>query len=299
MPSVHQSIRSMTGFGEGEKSLPQGSVRVQIQSVNSRKGLDLNMNFPESCAPLDQVLRELLLKRCSRGRINVTVETSLHEENRRPRFEINQERLKACKEEIDRAARDLGEVSPVGMDFLLKLPGVMQEADRENDPRIQSLLPKAFSIALDDFDASRQREGRQLAEAVLKSLLRLGKLCDLVDKRAPLVPRRHARLLKERLDQSGIPVDLSDERILRELALFADRCDISEELTRLKAHFQEFARVLASPGPHGRNLDFLVQEMGREINTTANKANDIRISRNAVAMKAELEKIREQIQNLE
>ncbi len=248
---------------------------------------------------MDQDLRELLLKRCARGRVNVTVETSLHEEERPPRFEINKAWLKACKEEIDLAARGLGDVSPVSMDFLLKLPGVMQELDRENDPRIQRLLPKAFSIALDDFDASRQREGRQLAEAVLKSLLRMGKLCDQIEKRAPQVPRRHARLMKERLHQSGIPVDLNDERILREIALFADRCDISEELTRLKAHVQEFARVIASPGPHGRNLDFLVQEMGREINTTGNKANDIRISRHSLAMKAELEKIREQIQNLE
>jgi uncharacterized protein (TIGR00255 family) len=189
----------------------------------------------------------------------------------------------------------------LGIDTILRAPGVLKQADEGLDVEgLWSALRKAVRDALGDLLAMRTREGAHLKKDLQQRIGTMQKAVKKIAKQAPSTVKRHRELLHERLAAAGLELGAGDdERLLKEVAMFADRIDITEELTRLESHFGQFTDCAKAKGPVGRTLDFLSQEMNREINTIGSKANDAAISRLVVTLKSELEKFREQVQNVE
>ncbi|MDX6767547.1 MAG: YicC/YloC family endoribonuclease [Candidatus Methylacidiphilales bacterium] len=293
-------MKSMTGFGSSEASACGRKLVVEISSINSKKGLDLQFNLPRELASLENALRTQVQQSAARGRITVEVAWRAEQKDAVPALQVNTVLLGEYRSRIRAAAKSLKVEGEATLDFLLKLPGVMEDTRGVTDPgEFLAPLTKTLTRALAAWDKSREREGDFLARDLAAKFRFLAEQADGVEERKGPHLAAHRSALFKRIEEAGIPVALDDERLLKEVALFADRSDISEELTRLRAHFKEAARLLKSPEPAGRNLDFLLQEIGREINTIGSKGNDVEISRRVVAMKTELEKIREQVQNLE
>jgi uncharacterized protein (TIGR00255 family) len=182
----------------------------------------------------------------------------------------------------------------------VRLPGVLVSETRETEPEeVWPVLQSALSAALKQFIEMRSIEGNHLREEMETRLATIESLAGKIAELAPTVPEHQREVLRQRLEKAGLPLPLDDERIIKEIALFADRTDISEELSRAASHLKQFRTYLASEEPVGRSLDFLIQEFFREFNTMGSKCNHAAIAHHVVAAKTELEKIREQIQNVE
>lgn len=293
-------MKSMTGFGKAEHRSGGRELQVEISSVNNRKGLDVQINLPRDWSALEAGLRAQVQDALSRGRVLVSVSCRVAERATRPAWRIDAMRLKEAHREVQAAARKVGLSGEVSLEFLLRLPGVLEEAEPQADvAALEPALTTTVAKALEAFQKSRTREGAFLCRDLKSKFAAIGKMARLVAARKADHTARHRDALVRRLKEAGLEIPMDDDRLAKELALFADRSDISEELTRLAAHLAEARRLLSTASAIGRNLDFLIQEIGREINTIGSKANDLEISRHVVAMKTELEKIREQAQNLE
>jgi uncharacterized protein (TIGR00255 family) len=236
-------------------------------------------------------------KACHRGKITVLVQMRAAGGGRRGP-ELDEGALEEAYRKLARLAKRLG-AEPPRIEALLGVPGVWTVPENGTPGEMQGLLDGVLDEALRDFLESRRREGRSLEKDLR---LRFRRLESTTQRMAVLVrgaPERLRERLLARLKEAGADVDPADDRWVREAAVLADRADVTEELTRLRTHLVEARRLLDSPAAEGRRLEFLLQEIGREVNTAGNKAGDTRVSRAVVDMKAELEKIREQVQNLE
>lgn len=293
-------MKSMTGFGEGKRRLRHATLTVTLQSVNSKRGLDIHVVLPKFLSPKEQAIREACAGYVSRGRVSISVAFEVdHPAQRGQGVRVDRERLRAYRAEMDKVIAEFPEASPPSVDFLCSLPGVLRDGVTVESDLSERLLDEALAEALKRFDASREREGRALKKD-FEQLVRLMEAAHLaVTRRAPSVVIHYRESLAKRMESLGFHELADDSRFLKEVALFADRCDISEELQRLKAHFKEVRRLIRLKEPQGKSLDFLSQEIGREINTIGSKANDLEISRQVLTMKAHLEQFREQISNTE
>jgi uncharacterized protein (TIGR00255 family) len=267
----------------------------------NRKQAEIAVAMPRELELLEAPLREVIHRAVARGRVNVRV--SLHSigGSRAARKHIDVALAKAYTEELVKLAKQLKLSGGVSLDQVLRAPGVFQTdeqlAESEN---LWPAIEKALDHALGALLKMRAREGAQLARDLTLRIEVMQKAVALIKKQAPITAENYRRNLLERIQTAGlenIPPD--DERLLKEVVLFADRADITEELTRLQSHFTQFADCGKSKEPVGRTLDFLAQEMNREINTIGSKANDAVISHEVVTLKAELERFREQAQNVE
>ena len=288
----------MTGYGRGEAARGGAKFTVEISTVN-RKQAELSLYLPRELDALESRARDEINAKVSRGRIAARVQWTAKSGDR-AQVEIDRNLAKEYAKEYRKLATDLKLGGEVSLDTVLRAPGVLQTSEEELD--VESLwtpLRTALRAALKQLLAMRAREGANLKKDLYKRIDALQKSVKAVKRQAPKTVRRHREALQDRLNQSGLDLKLDDERVLKEVALFADRIDIAEELTRLESHFGQFADYAKSKGPVGRTLDFLSQEMNREVNTIGSKANDPLISRLVVAMKSELEKFREQVQNVE
>ena len=291
-------MNSMTGYGRGEAARGGAKFTVEISTVN-RKQAELSLYLPRELDALESRARDEINAKVSRGRIAARVQWTAKSGDR-AQVEIDRNLAKEYAKEYRKLATDLKLGGEVSLDTILRAPGVLQTSEEELD--VESLwtpLRTAVRAALKELLAMRAREGANLKRDLQKRIDALQKSVKAVKRQAPKTVRRHREALLDRLNQSGLDLKLDDERVLKEVALFADRIDITEELTRLESHFGQFADYAKSKGPVGRTLDFLSQEMNREVNTIGSKANDPLISRLVVAMKSELEKFREQVQNVE
>ena len=291
-------MNSMTGYGRGEAARGGAKFTVEISTVN-RKQAELSLYLPRELDALESRARDEINAKVSRGRIAARVQWTAKSGDR-AQVEIDRNLAKEYAKEYRKLATDLKLGGEVSLDTILRAPGVLQTSEEELD--VESLwtpLRTAVRAALKELLAMRAREGANLKKDLQKRIDELQKSVKAVKRQAPKTVRRHREALLDRLNQSGLDLKLDDERVLKEVALFADRIDITEELTRLESHFGQFADYAKSKGPVGRTLDFLSQEMNREVNTIGSKANDPLISRLVVAMKSELEKFREQVQNVE
>lgn len=289
----------MTGCGRGESAQDGFKITVEVQSIN-RKQADVQVDLPRDLEALESSVRDTIHQAISRGRLTAKVLVHAPNGRRSVRTQINVPLARAYAQELARLAKELKLEGGVTLDHLVRAPGVFQVDEPET--RAEALRPgvqKALEQALQGLLKMRSREGAHLAKDLAGRIRAMRKAADQIAKRAPLVTQRYREQLLGRLRNSGCDVDADDERMLKEVVLFADRCDISEELTRLRSHFQQFADLAKSGMPVGRTLDFLAQEINREINTIGSKANDASISHAVVAFKAELEKFREQAQNVE
>ncbi|MEI6891142.1 MAG: YicC/YloC family endoribonuclease [Pontiella sp.] len=292
------ALMSMTGFGEGAASASGMSVTVELSSVN-RKQLDINVNLPRNLVTLDALVQSKVRAEFSRGRVSgiVRVESA---DGSAGSVTVNQELAAQYVKAIRETAKKLKLNDDLSAEGLTRLAGVVSvEPDRLDTDQISLVLEDALSKALKGLAKMRSTEGEALEKDLRDRITLLDEGVNAICKLAPAVVVSYREKLLQRLEAAGLEDLASDERIVKEVALFADRCDISEEITRLKSHLDQTRTLLRSSEPVGRTLDFLCQELFREINTVGSKANEVEITRGVVAFKTELERIREQVQNIE
>ncbi len=292
-------MKSMTGYGRGEASHGGIKITAEITSVN-RKQSEITIYLPREIESLEAQARAELNKRVARGR--VTVRVALHAAEALPgQVQVNTALARAYAEELKKLARALGVSEVISLETVVRLPGVLAGSDSMAEAEaLWPVLEKALVAAGDALLKMRSKEGSHLAEDLRGRIDAMQAGVAKIKTRAPEMARRYRDQLRERIANAGLPLPAEeDERLLKEVVYFADRSDISEELARLQSHFNQFDDCAKSGEPVGRTLDFLAQEMNREINTIGSKAQDADIAREVVQLKAELEKFREQVQNVE
>jgi len=288
----------MTGYGRGE--IDSGGIKfsVELNSVN-RKQSDIVVNLPRDLAELEPRIRQTINENISRGRTNVSV--AFHQgANGARHLALDTELARSYHEAMRALQQELNAPGEITIGAILQAPGVMRLPEQViNAQEIWPVIERALRAALADLIKMREREGRHLAKDLIGRLKAIRKMLKEIRASHPDVVKKYRAALLDRLNKAGLPLEIDDERLLKEVSFFADRADISEELTRIESHLAQFAHHLRKNEPVGRTLEFITQEIFRELNTLGAKANDAAISQRVVAAKAELEKIREQVQNLE
>ena len=291
-------IKSMTGYGKGESVHAVGRFIVEVRCVNHRYG-EITVKLPRALMAFENDLKKRVAERLSRGKIDVFIQVEGAVALGQPT--ANLPLARGYYRAFNSIAEALGLAGEVDLALIASQRDVISlavetEADIEEIP--EELLA-ALGDALGQVDRMRLFEGEALLADFLKRRELLSGLIGQVAARAPSVVAEYAARLKERISQLCTESGLSDERLALEVALLAEKCDITEELVRLESHLRQFDETLARSEPVGRKLDFLLQEINREVNTIGSKANDARIAACVVELKGELEKIREQVQNIE
>jgi uncharacterized protein (TIGR00255 family) len=293
-------MKSMTGYGWGECSQSGLKITVELSSVN-RKQSEIAVNLPREIEVLEAQIRDEINRRIARGRVTARVSLHTIEGNEAARQHLNIGLAKAYAQELRCLAKDLNLSEEISLDLLVRAPGVLQTNEEMADAEdFWPMANKALQQALKMLVTMREREGNHLLKDLSARIITMRKALNRVKRLAPGVQKRYRDQLIERIKAAGLTeVDIEDDRLVKEVVYFADRSDISEELTRIGSHFNQYDECIKSKEPVGRTLDFLAQEMNREINTIGSKANDAAISREVVVLKTELEKFREQVQNVE
>lgn len=291
-------MKSMTGFGRAVADCESFSVTVDVSSVN-KKGLETGIGLPRDWQPLERLVASKVRDYYTRGKVNVSCKVDF--KSGRSMLSGNKAALTAAAEDLKAVCDSLGAKYELTPEILLKLNEQVGSTSAGNSDWEEAW--KVLEPALDEaFKKSEQM--RVLEGAALKSDLhtRLNLILEMalaVEKESKNTVGKYRDTLLERLKELGLELRLDDERLLKELCLFADKCDITEEITRLKSHIAQFIGTMAETDAVGRKMDFICQEMGREINTTASKANNVELTKLSISLKNELERIREQIQNIE
>lgn len=290
------AIRSMTGYGGARIKSGACTAEAEISSVN-RKQADIRFDLPKSIADREAELLAMLRGKISRGSVLCRVFIAASHGADAPHLDMAL--ASAYVRRLRKAGRRLGLVQDLGVAKLIELPGVVSRKTGEDSPGAWRAAKLAVAKALAALVRSRETEGAALAADMLGRAAKISARLERIAKLAPLAQAKNRRRLAERMKEAGINAGGDDPRILREAALLADKCDISEEIVRLKSHLAQTSARLKSGVAPGRELDFLAQEMARETNTMGAKAGDIRISRLVIKIKTELERLREQTQNIE
>lgn len=290
---------SMTGFGRSETREEKWTCTWEVRSVNGRF-LDLKWRLPSAVRSMENAWEKVVRDYAGRGRVDL----SLNLEVTAPELlnvRFNQAQASAMVAEMNRFASSLEQTFLPDFNRLLTVSHLWRESDSEADPELLAGLERGLRAALEDWKQSRVDEGADLKVDMLERIQRLQGYADKVREYVPGVLEEKKRNLRERIEKllADVGVEYPEERMLQEVAVLTDKLDVSEELTRLDSHLARLTEVLSGGGECGKKLDFLVQETFREINTCGNKAQNTDVSKLVVDFKAELEKIREQVQNLE
>lgn len=292
-------MKSMTGFGRAESADQGLRCAVELSSVN-RKQSDIDVRLPREWSALEADVRRVVAAAVTRGRVQVQISIESSEESGAS-LRVDHGLARQYAAALTAFDEELFSSRGFTVDCLLRAPGVFTVAESESHsaehvwPLVESTVDKALAA----WNEARTREGAHLVQDISARLSTLRGLLESIKVEAPRVSQLQREAMHKRLADAGLPLPLDDERLLKEIAIFADRCDISEETARLAGHLDEFTRLLQSGEPSGRALDFLTQEMHREINTMGSKANSAGIAHLVVAGKTEVERVREQVQNLE
>lgn len=295
---VWSVVRSMTGFGRGEAVRGRRRVTVEVRAVNHRF-LDVAARLPKTVSPLEERFRSLVAGRVSRGRVEILV--SLDEVGEGPRpVKVDLSLARGYLEALRELKSALGTPGEITLEMLLDLPGVLSVEEATDPETLWEAAQEATEKALDELVRMREAEGGRLAADIRQRLVAIGESVEAIAARVPEVCREYRTRLEERIREVLGEVPVDEGRLLQEVALMADRASTAEEVVRLRSHLVEAEAMLAEPSaPVGRKFDFLLQEMNREINTIGSKSSDVELARQVIAVKAELEKIREQVQNVE
>ncbi len=291
------AAHSMTGFGRAEIDLPGARLAVELATVN-QKNLQVSVHGPDAWPTLESAATGWIRSRLQRGKVTARV-TQAAASGPGPIWDLEATRLQLT--ELERLAQALGSPwTPPSLELLLKLAESRrgQAGSLPELASVEPLVQAAFARALDQLIAMRAREGAALAADLRARLALLAGFVETMEASEQGAVARHREALLRRLKEAGLALDVSDERVLKELAFFAERCDITEEVVRLRSHLAQFEAELDQPSG-GRKLDFLVQELLREVNTIGSKAAEIPTTRAVLEAKTEIERIREQVQNLE
>ncbi len=291
-------IKSMTGFGRGEVNEQGYEINCELKGVNHRY-FDLHTRISRRYNFMEEKIKEELKKKLNRGRLEISV--NIEKTNDRARtIKVDKGLAMAYYESL----KDLAENLDISSDFkavdIFRMPEVFNLTDEQEDPElVWSLLSQALNQAVDSLVEMRNKEGANLGQDILARNAYILSTVEILEKRAPVVAQEYQEKLRSRIkEMTGMSI-LDEGRIIQEAAIFADKASITEEIVRLKSHIKHLDELIHADDAVGRKCDFLVQEMFREINTIASKANDIEMSQIVVSVKAELEKIREQLQNIE
>ena len=293
-------MKSMTAFGRGEAEDSGCKMSVELRTLNHRF-LDLHLRMPRSLMGLEERLRQLISARIARGRVEISI--SLEYTGQRPRALVaDQALLKDAAAILTSIQEEWSLPEPWGWDQLLHFPEVIavQESSPTDDEALWAVLGPAVQQALEVVDGMRRREGEFLRVELLALLQRVSEQVEVIAQRSLAVPQAYREKLASRLAQllpEANPVD--PQRLAQEVALLADRADITEELARLRSHLEQVKATLGAKTPIGRKLDFVIQEMNREVNTIGSKSAEVGTSQAVIEIKSELERVREQVQNLE
>lgn len=289
----------MTGYGEARRQSGGWKIRAEVRAVNNRY-FKLTTRTSDGYASLEGAIDKVVREFVTRGTITVTLRIA-HDASP-DRFELNQEMLQSYWQQLHRIAEATHAPAPGDLGWLLQLPGAVTEPDNEADP--QAAWPDVSEVlkeSLQKLQEFRRSEGESMGAELAAQCRGVKEQLDRIAVRAPGVVKDYRERLTERI--RGLlaehAVQTSDSDLLREMGLFADRCDITEEITRLRSHLEQFEAVMAQDESQGRKLEFLSQEMFRETNTIGSKANDVEIAHCVVEMKANVEKVREILQNVE
>ncbi|MCL5781464.1 MAG: YicC family protein [Firmicutes bacterium] len=292
-------IKSMTGYGRGEACAEGRRFTVELKSVNNRF-CEVILRQPRSLAQIEDKIKRRIQERVTRGRVDGYI--SIEETGEiTTAVKVDKALAVAYHKAMEELKESLSITDTISIKDLISLPNVISlEQPEENVEEWVTAIEEAADQALNGLLAMRQNEGERLKNDILQRAGEIHRLIlEQVSERAPLVVQEHREKLSQRLAEwleGGI---IDETRLAAEVAIFTDRADISEEIVRLSSHLHQLKQILAEGGPVGRKLDFLVQEMNREINTIGSKANDLVIANAVVNAKSELEKIREQVQNIE
>ena len=291
-------ICSMTGFGHGEASADSRHVTVEIKSVNHRY-LDLSVKMPKRLNPFEAELRSAVKERVSRGKADLYVsveDLSASASN----ITYNSTAAHRYMDIFRQMSDEFGLPMDVSLETLIRCPDVISASSADDsDDELHDLLMKALREALDSFIAQREAEGARLAEDLLGKLDGMSSDVDFIVSRSPEIIERYRAGLAAKIAETVADRNIDESRVLTEAAIYADRICVDEEMVRLKSHISAMREALTKGGNVGRSLDFIAQEMNREVNTTLSKSSDIEVTERGVRLKNEVEKIREQIQNIE
>ncbi|MCR4435436.1 MAG: YicC family protein [Clostridiales bacterium] len=291
-------IRSMTGFGRGESKGEGKEFLIEIKTVNHRYS-DIFIKVPRQISFLEDKIREYVSKRLSRGKIDVYVSYEEYGEDSKSVL-LDRPLAKAYIHAMEALRDEYGLKDDISVSLVSRFPDVLKVEKVEVDEgKTWRLLEIALDSALKSLILMRENEGEGLKVSLLERASYIERILKEITLRAPDVVKEYKQKLENRIKELLDQQNIDENRLAMEVAFFADRCSIDEELVRLGSHISQLKETLDLEQPVGRKLDFLIQEMNREINTIGSKANDLSITRNVVEIKSELEKMREQIQNIE
>ncbi len=291
-------IKSMTAYGRGQAPAGEGSWIVELRCVNSRF-LDPHLRLPSALMGLEDRVKKYLGERLTRGRVNLTLDASGAVKTP-PRLVLNRPLVREYRRVLEELKQELGSQADPGLaPFLSNRDLILVEETTPDLEAIWLTLAPALAQALDEAEAMRRAEGAALAQDLGERLARVEELFRQAAARSPEIVENYRQRLSERLARLGELPEVDPQRLALEVAMIADKCDVTEEAVRAQSHVEQFRAFLGKPEPVGRKLDFLIQELNREANTMGSKSPDAAASQVIVEIKTELERIREQVQNIE
>ena len=291
-------LKSMTGYGRVKVENDFREITVELRSVNHRY-LDLNIKVPRIYGYLEDLVSKQAQAAIARGKVDIFVSVRA-KEGADIKVSPNMAVIQGYVDALKKVSETYGISDEVSALALLRLPDAMEQNKEEADAdQLKNEVSAVLAQALAEYNAMREKEGGRLVEDVVYRAGLIAKSVDFVEQRSPNCVEEYRTRIAARMTEILDGSELAQQRILQEAALYADKVNVTEEIVRLRSHLSQLDTMLKSPVAIGRKLDFLVQEMNRETNTIGSKANDFQIAKTVVDMKAEIEKIREQIQNLE
>ena len=291
-------IKSMTGFGRWKAGFESGAITIEIKTVN-HKFFEMTSKLPNHISTFEDKIKDIVQKRVKRGKVNLNL---IYDGviDKSEKVSLNEPLARNYYNALMKLKKKLGVQGEMVVDDLILLPGVLSYEVREESlirlwPRIKEALEKTLGKVVSD----RTREGRALHRDLSKRALRITKMLGVISKRAKLNIVEYKKRFAQRVKELSGGQEMDSGRLEMEVAIFAKNCDISEEITRLINHLVNFRKTISEDGEAGKKLDFIAQELHREINTVGAKASDFKISKNVIEIKSEIEKIREQVKNIE
>ena len=290
---------SMTGFGRAECQDGDYSYKAEIRSVNNRF-IEINTRLPKAFLDLELPLKKLVKSHCARGSINVTITLANANGNPgdweiKPNLPLASQYVEALKE----IQTSLGLEGKVNIDSIIGLRDIIKVEPVTIDPAKESLLLNIAESALASLQKMREEEGKYLQNDLSERIDTIEKHAEQIKTRQPEIIQEYKARLKEKIKLLNDGIEIDESRLAQETAILADRCDITEEITRFVSHLKQFRKLFESTEPMGRKLEFITQEINREVNTMGSKSSDIQVGNLVIEIKSALEKIREQLQNIE
>jgi len=291
-------IRSMTGFGKAVIKSKYGIVTIEIRTLN-HKFFELSAKIPNGLAEFEDKLKSITHQRVKRGKVYLNIELNGQKEGSQT-VSISSDAAKRYTKELTKLKKTLRLKGDIRLDQLIALPGVVvPETPKVDSRKVISYVREALRKALNELVKDRAKEGKALYRDLSKRMVSIKGVVGHIDKRSAISIVRYKNHLTKMIKELSGRKDVDKGRLAQEVALFAKNCDISEELTRLKSHLATFKESLMLNGEAGKKLDFIAQELHREANTIASKSSDFKISKGVIQMKSDIEKIREQVKNVE